>query len=223
MAPTHGGPVTLSAALSLRCLSARKVSDIVRGNKLTKDELRKQFCVLRRDQVRALPDSMRGLVFHRPPAPLLELIPDDAVIGLYRAGPFEAPAASYATFFAEREHQLTLPRFATRTAPMEFARFTDPYDESDLEIGPFGMLQPLADAPVDDPDVLIVPLVGFTAKGERLGQGGGHYDRWLATRPNVRTVGLGWDCQLTETLPTEPHDQRLDAVVTPTRMYGPFE
>ena len=189
---------------------------------VTKDELRKQLRAARRDRVKSLPESMRGLVFHRPPAPLLEMVPYNAVIGLYRASPFEAPAASYATFFAERDHQLALPRFASRTAPMEFARFTDPFDESDLEVGPLGMLQPLADAPVIDPDVLVVPLVGFTAKGERLGQGGGHYDRWLATRPEVKTIGLAWDCQLVETLPTEPHDQRLDAIVTPTRMYGPF-
>ena len=189
---------------------------------VTKDELRKQLRTARRDQVKSLPDSMRGLVFHRPPAPLLEMVPDNAVIGLYRADPFEAPAASYARFFSERGHQLALPRFASRNAAMEFARFTDPFDESDLELGPFGMLQPLADAPVSDPDVLIVPLVGFTAEGERLGQGGGHYDRWLATRPDVTAIGLAWDCQLVETLPTEPHDRRLDALVTPTRMYGPF-
>ena len=70
--------------------------------------------------------------------------------------------------------------------------------------------------------VLLVPLVGFTAKGDRLGQGGGHYDRWLEDREEVTAIGLAWDCQLTENLPVEPHDRRLDAVVTPTRFYGPF-
>lgn len=105
---------------------------------------------------------------------------------------------------------------------MEFARFSDPHDEDDLEVGPFGLLQPFADAPMLVPDVLFVPLIGFTDRGERLGQGGGHYDRWLAHRPDAVPVGLAWDCQLVEKLPTEDHDRRLHAVVTPTRLYGPF-
>lgn len=105
---------------------------------------------------------------------------------------------------------------------MEFARFADPFDEEDLEVGPYGLLQPFGDAPAMEPDVLIVPLVGFTADGSRLGQGGGHYDRWLADHPATTAIGLAWDCQLVEELPIEPHDHALAAVVTTTRIYGPF-
>ncbi len=188
---------------------------------MTKEDLRKQLRNLRRDHLAALPDSMRALVLHRPPAPLLDHVPDGAVIGLYRANPFEAPAASYAKFFLDRGHEIALPRFANRNAPMEFARHSDPFDEEDLEVGPFGLLQPFADAPVLEPDVLFVPLVGFTADGVRLGQGGGHYDRWLADHPETMPIGLAWDCQLVEDLPVEEHDQPLRAVVTPTRLYGP--
>lgn len=189
---------------------------------MTKDELRKQLRAARRETVEALPDSMRALVFHRPPAPLLDLLPEGAVIGFYRANPHEAPAASYAKFLYERGHTLALPRFATRNAPMEFALFEDPFEESDLEVGPFGLLQPGVEAVTASPDVLFVPLVGFTDRGERLGQGGGHYDRWLDANPSAKAIGLAWDSQLVAALPTEPHDRRLDAVVTPTRLYGPF-
>ena len=80
--------------------------------------------------------------------------------------------------------------------------------------------QPAPDAPELFPDVVFVPLVGFTADGHRLGQGGGHYDRWLAATPSVLPLGLAWDCQLREELPTEPHDCRLRGVITPTRFYG---
>ena len=193
-----------------------------KGAGLSKDDLRKQLRAARRDHVRALPDNMRALVFHRPPAPLLELISEKAVIGLYRAGPFEAPAASYARFFAERGHKLALSRFTTRNADMAFAQYSDPFDESDLEVGPFGVLQPQSEAPLIEPQVVFVPLIGFTRQGERLGQGGGHYDRWLAVRSGVTAIGLGWDCQLVDSLPLEAHDQNLHAVVTPTCLYGPF-
>jgi 5-formyltetrahydrofolate cyclo-ligase len=68
--------------------------------------------------------------------------------------------------------------------------------------------------------VAFVPLVGFTAAGERLGQGGGHYDRWLAANPSVLPLGLAWDCQLRGSLPHEAHDCPLRGVITPTRFYG---
>ena len=105
---------------------------------------------------------------------------------------------------------------------MDFAVHADPYEESDCEAGPFGIPQPVGDAESARPSVLFVPLLGFTAEGARLGQGGGHYDRWLADHPDALPIGLAWDCQLAEALPTEEHDKQLSAVVTPTRLYGPF-
>ena len=178
-----------------------------------KTELRRTLRAARKAHVEALPDSIRGLLFHRPPAPLLARIGDEAVIGLYHSDPFEAPAGGYARFFHEAGHTLALPRFATRAAPMAFAHYSDPHADTDLEIGPFGMLQPGSEAEPLIPDVLFVPLIGFTPALERLGQGGGHYDRWLAEHRPALTVGLAWDAQACEALPTEPHDAPLDVHV----------
>ncbi len=189
---------------------------------MTKDQLRKQLRAARREHVASLPASMRTLVFLRPPAPLLDLIPENATIGLYRANRNEAPTASYAKFFFEQGYTLALPRFTDEDASMEFARFSDPFEESDLEAGPYGILQPKADAETCRPNFLFVPLVGFTDKGERLGQGGGHYDRWLADNSGTLTTGLAWDCQKVDPMPTDPHDVPMAAIVTPTRIYGPF-
>ena len=186
----------------------------------TKTELRKHLRDARRAHVAAQPDAIRALLFHRPPAPIAAAIAPDAVIGLYAATPDEAPASGYAKFFYEACHTIALPHFASRGAPMQFRRHADPYDQSDLAKGPFGVLQPARSAEPLIPDVLFVPLVGFTAEGARLGQGGGHYDRWLAEHPGRAAIGLAWDVQLCDALPAEPHDARLDAVITPTRMYG---
>lgn len=191
-------------------------------SELSKEFLRKKLRAKRREHVESLPDTTRALLFKRPPGPLLDLIPENATIGLYRANPFEAPAAAYARFFQERGHALTLPRFETRGSDMAFAAFTDPFDESDLEVGPFGLMQPGSDADLVVPDVLFMPLVAFTDAGARLGQGGGHYDRWLAGQPGKTAIGMAWDAQLVPSLPIEPHDIPLNAVVTPTRLYGPF-
>ncbi|HEY0817972.1 MAG TPA: 5-formyltetrahydrofolate cyclo-ligase [Rhizobacter sp.] len=66
------------------------------------------------------------------------------------------------------------------------------------------------------PDVVLVPCVGFTASGYRLGYGGGYFDRWLASHPHVTAVGVAWSVsQLDEAaLAPEPHDQPLAFVVT---------
>ncbi|TCJ39334.1 5-formyltetrahydrofolate cyclo-ligase [Parafrankia sp. BMG5.11] len=188
----------------------------------TKAALRKTLRAERRRHVAALPDATRALLFRVPPAPLLTLIPERATVGLYHATANEAPAAAYARFFHERGHPIALPRFSDHAAVMEFAAFADPFGEDGLETGPYGLKQPDPNAEVMVPDVLIVPVVGFSAEGHRLGQGGGHYDRWLAAHPHAIAIGLAWDTQLIDTMPHEPHDRSLAAVVTPTRLYGPF-
>ena len=190
---------------------------------LSKSELRKRLRAERREHAAAQPDSIRALLFHTPPRPLLGAISEDAVIGLYHATTSEAPAAGYARFFKEQGHAIALPFFKREGGAMRFHEHTDPFAESDLEPGPYGLAQPAHDAASLVPDILFVPLVGFTASGKRLGQGGGHYDRWLAEHPGVKTIGLAWDIQLIEpddALAIEPHDKMLDAVITPTRMYG---
>ncbi len=82
--------------------------------------------------------------------------------------------------------------------------------------GPFGALVPEEGAWLT-PEVLIVPLVAFDRRGGRLGYGGGFYDRTLerlrAARP-TRALGYAYAAQEARSLPLEPTDQRLDAIVT---------
>ena len=170
----------------------------------------------------ALPDAVRALLFMRPPAALVELVPAGAVVSVYHPTRGEAPALGYARWFAERGHRIALPWFAARGAEMAFREWGNPYDEGTLVPDPYGAMQPAADAAELVPQVAICPLVGFTADGRRLGQGGGYYDRFLARTPGVVAIGIAWDCQLVEDLPSEPHDMPLRAVITPTRFYGPL-
>ena len=188
----------------------------------TKQEIRKRLRAARREHAAALPAAVSALVFRRPPAPVLALIPDGATIGLYRAMPGEAPAGGYARFFMEEGRTVALPRIDGSGTPMSFHAHTDPFGESDLVEGPMGLLQPAEEAPQATPDVVFVPLVGFTQRGERIGQGGAYYDRWLAAHPDAVAIGLAWDVQEVDTLPVEDHDMPLTAIVTPTRVLGPF-
>ena len=66
------------------------------------------------------------------------------------------------------------------------------------------------------PDVVVVPCVGFTGAGHRLGFGGGYYDRWLAANPQVVAVGIAWSFAEVDlaTFAARPHDIPLALVVT---------
>ena len=66
------------------------------------------------------------------------------------------------------------------------------------------------------PDVVVVPCVGFTAAGHRLGYGGGYYDRWLAAHPHVVAVGVAWSNAELDlaTFAPQPHDVPLSFIVT---------
>jgi len=74
-------------------------------------------------------------------------------------------------------------------------------------------------------DLLLVPLVGFDREGYRLGMGGGYYDATLAFMHHrrqwrkPRLVGIAYECQRRETLPHDPWDMPLDAVLTEQQLY----
>ncbi len=76
---------------------------------------------------------------------------------------------------------------------------------------------PEADVEPSWPDVVVVPGLAFTPAGDRLGQGGGWYDRFLAcTRPDCTTVGVCFAEQVLDTVPVEAHDIVIDRVVADT-------
>jgi 5-formyltetrahydrofolate cyclo-ligase len=84
---------------------------------------------------------------------------------------------------------------------------------STLTTGPHGVPEPTG-AAVDagEVDLVVVPGLAFTTAGDRLGRGGGHYDRFLAGCP-APAIGVCFAEQLVDELPAEPHDVRLSRVL----------
>ena len=79
----------------------------------------------------------------------------------------------------------------------------------------FGTLAPSELAPQVEPDVILMPLLGFDSRGTRLGYGGGYYDRTLEKlRKKPRLIGLAFAAQELEIVPREAHDVPLDMVIT---------
>lgn len=70
-----------------------------------------------------------------------------------------------------------------------------------------------------DLDLVVVPGLAFDAAGNRLGRGGGFYDRFLSRlRPQTPVVGVCFDCQVVHSVPTDRHDRPVDRVVTDRRV-----
>lgn len=67
-------------------------------------------------------------------------------------------------------------------------------------------------------DMIIVPGVGFDKQGNRLGRGGGYYDKFIARiSRKTQLVGVGYDFQLAESIPASRRDKKMNFVVTPTK------
>ncbi|BCQ33535.1 MULTISPECIES: 5-formyltetrahydrofolate cyclo-ligase [Erwinia] len=123
----------------------------------------------------------------------------------------------------QRKQQVYLPVLHPfSTGQLLFLR----YDEkTELKINRLRIPEPPLDIrnllPLSELDVLIVPLVAFDAGGQRLGMGGGFYDRTLQNwqQHGFMPIGLAHDCQQVDTLPVEQWDIPLPALITPSKIW----
>lgn len=93
-------------------------------------------------------------------------------------------------------------------------------ERSKLEIAQdfgVGILGPKLSAPQVSPKVIIVPGLGFSSDGSRLGRGKGFYDRYLESSTAIK-IGICFEAQLEQNIPTDPHDIKMDFVVTDQRI-----
>lgn len=112
---------------------------------------------------------------------------------------------------------VVLPVVATRHAPLEFHRWIP---DAPMTAGNFGVMEP-ARTQALQPDILFVPTLGYTSRGDRLGYGGGYYDRTLAAMHQLGahplTIGIAWsEGLLTHQYPDylpQGHDMPLNAVL----------
>lgn len=175
-----------------------------------KTALRLRMRGLRRRLAAADPDAAEQAAARAPIADW----PRVESFGFYYPQGSELDPIPLAMRLAELGAAPALPVAETRDGVLEF-RLWDP--AAGLVEDAFGVPAPPLSAPAAAPQLVIAPLLAFDRRGGRLGQGGGHYDRTLenlrAAAP-VFVVGLGYAAQEVEEIPMEPHDQRLDAILT---------
>ncbi len=115
----------------------------------------------------------------------------------------------------DRGHVCALPKIQKGTQRLKFMPWKR---DTVLQKSTFGIMEP-EDTTEILPDILLVPMLSFDRKGYRLGQGGGYYDatlEHLRSLKNIIAIGIGFTSQgVLFNLPIEPHDQRMDYILTP--------
>tara|TARA_B100000902_G_scaffold301663_1_gene289475 strand:- start:399 stop:932 length:534 start_codon:yes stop_codon:yes gene_type:complete len=114
--------------------------------------------------------------------------------------------------FEKKEYSISLPKIK-KNSQMNFFNWST---EDPLVINKFGIPEPISNK-IIYPDILLVPLVAFDNDFNRIGYGGGFYDRYInkiRKRKKIITIGLAYSFQRVKKIPTDKYDVKLDFVIT---------
>ncbi len=133
-------------------------------------------------------------------------------IGGYYPFNYELDILNILKIFEKKNYTISLPKIA-KNNKMDFFQwsFKEP-----LKINKFGIPETISNKKIY-PNILLIPLVGFDNKLNRLGYGGGYYDRYLSKINNLRKIikiGVGFSFQKIKRIPTNNHDIKLDCIIT---------
>lgn len=165
----------------------------------------------RRAFVAGLDPLAHRLAFKALPSPLARRLDTAQTVALYMGLDEEAPAQRLAAQLQAMGKVIALPRVIDRLGSMDFLAWTP---EDQLHPGLYGTHHPEPTGPAVEPDVIIAPLLGFDRAMNRLGQGGGYYDRAFARHPEALRIGLAWSVQELDTVPADPWDLPLHIILT---------
>lgn len=92
----------------------------------------------------------------------------------------------------------------------------------DCRPGLWGILEPVSyKAPAEEPGLILLPGLAFDERGNRLGYGGGYYDKYLKAHPDCECAALAYEMQVIDEVPREMHDRKVDYIITPERIITP--
>lgn len=189
-------------------------------DKSAKVELRRKILARRG----ALPDTERPLLSARITEKIVALESyrkANRVLAYQSFGSEFMTAGFIARVFADGK-TLVLPKINRQERRLDLYRVEDLSEQ--LAPGIWGILEPQAQrCEIADPahiDLVLTPGLAFTARGDRLGYGGGFYDRLLAAlNPRAPRVAAAFALQLCDSVPTNSHDQPVDIVITEDALY----
>ncbi len=136
------------------------------------------------------------------------------VIGGYYPYNYEIGSKEIFRKLEKFNYHLTLPKIS-KDYQMNFFQWST---KDPLEINKYGIPEPVSNI-IKLPNILLVPLVAFDKNRNRIGYGGGFYDRYikkLKKKKKILTIGLAYSFQRVKKIPVNKHDIKLDFIVTNT-------
>lgn len=131
------------------------------------------------------------------------------VVFVYLSFSSEAPTHALIERLLETGHTVLLPRVEDGkmiAVPIE--------EHTGFTRSDYGILEPLGQAYQGDVDLAVVPFLAVDEQGNRLGYGGGYYDKFLQGNPQIKRMAYGFACQVVKDVPVEQTDVRMHCVVT---------
>lgn len=130
------------------------------------------------------------------------------IVMIYSALPDEVQTRAFLEKW-RHEKKIILPTVVgDDIIPVELAADTT------FAVGDFNIMEPQNEPYTGDYDLIVVPGVAFDRNGNRIGRGRGYYDRFLYKHLNVRRIGICFDFQLVDEVPTEPNDIKMDKIIS---------
>ena len=129
-------------------------------------------------------------------------------IMLYSALPDEVHTQAFLEKWHLKKHVILPTVVGDDIIPVEYGK------DIAFAVGDFNIMEPQNEPYQGDFDLIIVPGVAFDKRGNRLGRGRGYYDRFLSQHMEVKRIGICFDFQLVEEVPSEDFDIRMDEVIT---------
>ncbi len=134
------------------------------------------------------------------------------IIGGYYPYNYEIDITSILQKFEKKNYFITLPKIK-KNFEMDFFRWST---KDPLTVNKYGIPEPISNK-IIYPDILFVPMVAFDKKLNRIGYGGGFYDRYIKKikrNKNIITIGLAYSFQKVKEIKTNKHDMKLDFIIT---------
>ena len=134
------------------------------------------------------------------------------IIGAYYPFNYEFNILDILEKFEKKNYILSLPKI-TKDNEMNFFKWSK---NEPLKINKYGIPEPISEKRIK-PNVLLIPLVGFDEQLNRLGYGGGYYDRYISKikiKEKLLKIGVGFSFQKVKKLPINNYDEKLDCIIT---------
>jgi len=183
--------------------------------KLEKDQIRKEIlhklCLQSSfDRARESAEIKKKLFEH-------SAFKASSVVMFYVSKEYEVSTEGMITEALRAKKKVLVPVTNTREKKIIPSEIKNP--DKELGIGPYGIKQPtneyIRSAPTDKIDIVITPGIAFDKTGNRIGHGAGYYDAFLKTLPETTlTIGLAYDCQLMEKIPTLSWDVPVQEIIS---------